>query len=709
MSTGRTANRSETGVDLTDPSLFINRELSWLRFNLRVLEEAEDSDNPLLEQVKFLSIFANNLDEFFMVRVSGLRRQEAAGVQETSADGMTPGEQLREIRQLLLQYLTRQCECWNNHIFPALDRIGIHLLEYEQLSGRTQEQLRGYFERQIFPVLTPLAFDPAHPFPHISNLSLNLAVVVRDPKKGERFARLKVPDIFPRFLPVPEEGREGAGDQGNYSRSKSTDFVRLEELLAHNLDLLFPGLEIIASYPFRITRDADIEIEEDEASDLLSSIEEGIEMREFGHAVRLEVDRTMPDEIKNTLINNLNISPYLVYTVDSILGMADLMSLYKVDRPDLKYPMFIPGLPPTLAPRENIFNAIKRGDILLYHPYDSFGPVVEFLHQAAQDPDVLAIKQTLYRVGPNSPVVKALMAARQEGKQVAVVVELKARFDEENNIAWARAMENEGVHVIYGVIGLKVHAKLLLVVRREGDRLVRYCHLSSGNYNPITARIYTDLGLFTCDPDIGADMSELFNALTGYSREAKYRRLLVAPGQLFKELMARIEREIERHDRHGDGYIAIKLNALVDRKMISALYQASQAGVKVDLQVRGICDLRPGVPGVSDNITVTSIVGRFLEHSRIYYFKNGGEDELLLGSADLMPRNLYRRVEVLFPVLDPAIKKTILDNILAVHLRDNVKSRLLLPDGTYRRIEAADSEETLSSQDWMLEHWGAGE
>ncbi|NIP14393.1 MAG: polyphosphate kinase 1, partial [Pseudomonadales bacterium] len=450
----------------------------------------------------------------------------------------------------------------------------------------------------------------------------------------------------------------------------ANNFVWLEEVVAANLDLLFPGLEVVAAYPFRVTRDADPEIEEDEASDLLLAIEESVRMRHFGSAVRLEVETAMPERIRDILVNNLGLAPYQVYTKDAPIGMADLMELTDINRPDLRDPFFQPAVPAPLTTEESIFSVIRRHNILLYHPYDSFSPAVDFLREAAQDPDVLAIKQTLYRVGPNSPIVAALMKARENGKQVAVLVELKARFDEANNIVWARALEQAGVHVVYGLVGLKTHCKLLMVVRREGDGITHYVHMSTGNYNDVTARLYTDIGFFTSDPDIGADVSDLFNALTGYSRKDGYRKLLVAPGEMRQQILDRIEREIERHRKHGDGYLAFKMNHLVDKACIKALYQASQAGVKVDLQVRGICCLRPGVPGVSESISVTSIVGRFLEHPRIYYFRNGGEEEMLLGSADLMPRNLDRRVEQLFPMEDPDLRESLYEHILRVHLKD---------------------------------------
>jgi polyphosphate kinase len=697
---------SETTTDLDNLSLYINRELSWLQFNWRVLEEALDERHPLLERVKFLSIFASNLDEFFMIRVSGLRRQLAAGILETPPDGMTPAEQLMAIRQELMPLLARHSECWHKDLLPKLRAAGINILSYDDLKRKQRKLLRRYFEREIFPVLTPLAFDPGHPFPHISNLSINLAVVIDDPQHGERFARLKVPGVFPRLLRIPSEEKAESYESLGLVEEMPTNFVWLEEVVAANLNLLFPGLEIQAAYPFRVTRDADPEIEEDEAADLLAAIEEGVRMRHFGSAVRLEIETAMPGRIRDILVSNLGLAPYQVYTRDAPIGMADLLELTEINLPDLKDPPFLPAMPPTLTAEENIFSAIKQRDILLYHPYDSFTPVVDFLRAAARDPDVLAIKQTLYRVGPNSPVVAALMEAREHEKQVAVLVELKARFDEENNIVWARALEQAGVHVVYGLVGLKTHCKLLMVVRREGDGITRYVHMGTGNYNDVTARLYSDIGFFTSDSDIGADVSDLFNALTGYSLKQTYRKLLVAPGMMRKQILDRIEREIEKHRQNRDGYLAFKMNALVDKKCIQALYRASQAGVKVDLQVRGICCLRPGVPGVSDNVTVTSIVGRFLEHPRIFYFHNGGDEEILLGSADLMPRNLNRRVEQLFPVEDPDLRESLHQHILCTHLKDNIQARRLLTDGSYERVQPEEGEPELNSQLWMIEHRG---
>ncbi len=693
-------------IDLDDPALYLNRELTWLQFNARVLEEALDASHPLLERVKFHSIFCSNLDEFFMIRVSGLREQLAGGAYEAPPDRMSPGEQLAAIRRVLEPMLARQVQTWTHELLPHLRVHGIHVLHYRELKGKQRQLLRGYFAKEIFPALTPLAFDPGHPFPHISNLSLNLAVVIADPVKGERFARLKAPlDVFRRLIRIPSEDRADAVQDLGLTDVRANNFVWIEEVMAANLDLLFPGLEIKAAYPFRVTRDADIEIEEDEASDLLDAIETGVGRRFFGKAVRLEVDAAMPERFRDILVENMELQPYQVYTIDGPLGMADLMDLMRIDRPDLKDQPFAPSTPQALTTGEDIFSVIRRRNLLLYHPYDSFSPVVDLLRAAARDPNVLAIKQTLYRVGKNAPVVQALKEARENGKQVAVLVELKARFDEENNIVWARSLERAGVHVVYGLVGLKTHSKILMVVRREPQGIVRYIHMSSGNYNAVSARIYTDIGYFTTDADIGADVSDLFNALTGYSAKQDYRKLLVAPGSMRREIIRRIQREIERQRDHGDGYLAFKMNQLVDKDCIRALYEASQTGVKIDLQVRGICCLRPGVPGVSETITVTSIVGRLLEHARIYYFRNGGEDEYFIGSADLMPRNLDRRVEQLFPVDDPQLKES-LRQILDIQLRDNVKSRRMHADGSYERIRPQPGDDIVDSQQWLIEHRG---
>jgi len=698
---------TEPPADLENPSLFLNRELSWLQFNLRVLEEAEDVRHPLLERVKFLAIFATNLDEFFMIRVSGLRRQVAGGAGETPPDAMTPSEQMLAICRELTSLLERHRTCWQQDLLPKLREAGICVLSYEELAQAERDGLRQYFLREVFPTLTPLAIDPTHPFPHISNLSFNLAVVVKDPERGDCFARVKLPGSFRRLVPVPDQEGSTPQEKDLGGIGKVQRFAWLEELVADNLDLLFPGLEIVASYPFRVTRDADVTIEADEASDLIMAVEEQLDLSEFNSVVRLELDATTPNRIVDLLIRNLQIPSYLVYTEHDPIGMAGLMELSALERPDLKDPPFQPALPAPLSKPGGVLEAIRQDDLLLYHPYDSFTPVVEFVREAAQDPNVLAIKQALYRVNPKSPIIDALMEARVNGKQVAVLVELKARFDEENNIEWARKLEDEGVHVVYGVRGLKTHAKVCLVVRREPEGIRRYVHLGTGNYNVLSSRIYTDLSYFTCDSTIGSDVSDLFNALTGYSRKDGYAKLLVAPTTLRRHLLDRIDREIHCHRKNGDGHLAFKMNALVDKAIIQALYRASQAGVKIELQVRGICCLRPGIPGISERITVTSVVGRFLEHARIYYFHNGGQEEVLLGSADLMPRNLDRRVEILFPVLHSRWREIIVQDILAVGLRDNVQARRLRSDGTYERLTALDGGASINSQDWFLNRWKA--
>lgn len=687
------------------PNYFLNRELSWLQFNLRVLEEAEDKRHPLLERVKFLAIFATNLDEFFMIRVSGLHRQVAGGFVGTTPDGMTPSEQIGAINRELIAHYERYDLCWKQDVLIGLRRAGIRVLHYVELARREGEALHQYFKREIFPTLTPLAFDPTHPFPHISSLSFNLAVMVKDPERGDCFARVKVPDVFPRLVPIPTDEnvalqQVGLGGAGTVQR-----YVWLEEVIAYNLDNLFPGLDVVASYPFRVTRDADVAIEEDEASDLIEAVEEQLDQRHFTSVVRLELDAATPGHIREILTRNLQLPPYLVYAGNGPIGMAGIRELYSLDRPDLKDPPFFQVVPSCLNKSSSLLAAIRQQDVLLYHPYDSFMPVVEFLREAANDPDVLAIKQTLYRVNPKSPIVDALMAARINGKQVAVLVELKARFDEENNIEWARKLEDEGVHVVYGVQGLKTHAKVCLIVRREPEGIRRYVHLGTGNYNVVTSRIYTDLSYFTCDPSISRDVSHLFNSLTGYSRKISYSKLLVAPTTLRQQLLDRIERETCRHREHEDGYIAFKMNSLVDTRCIHALYRAAKAEVRIDLQVRGMCCLRPGVPGISETITVTSVVGRFLEHARIYYFRHGGQNEVLIGSADLMPRNLDHRVEVIVPVEDPRWREVIVNDILGVGLRDNVQARRLLADGTYERLQPADGEAAVNSQEWFLHHW----
>lgn len=686
-----------------NPALFVNREISWVNFNGHVLEEARDTRNPLLERVRFLSIYANNLDEFFMIRVSGLLRQVDRGVLELPPDGMTPSGQLAAIAASIARQNAEAASYWQSNIVPELEQCGVVVRNYQSLSNLEQERMRALFKRDIFPALTPLALDRSHPFPFISNLSLNLAIVVREPGgHEEHFARLKVPTgLFPRLISIPGKIGDASGESAG-----ALQLVFLEDLVAGNLDLLFPGMEVVASHPFRITRDADIEIEDDEASDLLTVIEEQVGMRRTGAPVRIEVGREISEEFVAVIARNLGISVDRFSRESPPIGMADLAELCGLKRPDLLYAPFTPVISQAFEGDQGIFAAVRERDRFLFHPYDSFVPLISFLNAAAKDPAVIAIKMTLYRVGKNSPVVDALMEAREYGKAVSTLIELKARFDEENNIGWARALEREGVHVVYGLLGLKVHAKLCMVVRREKEGIVRYIHLGTGNYNHVTSRVYTDMGLLTTDPVIGEDVADLFNALTGHARICKYRKLLVAPHTIRKEVLAKIAREIACHRRSGGGHLIFKCNALVDRECIVALYRASQEGVRVDLQVRGICCLRPGVTGVSDNITVTTIVGRFLEHARVYYFRNGGDEEVYLGSADLMPRNLDRRVEVLFSVEDPDIRKGLIEEIIPVHLHDTVNARRMKPDGSYERVVPVKGEEELDAQQWCLDHRG---
>lgn len=687
-------------VDLADPSLYINRELSWLRFNERVLEEALDSRHPLLERLKFLSIFSSNLDEFFMIRMSGLYWQLQTESVEAPPDGLSPKDQLTAIQRTLAPLLARHMSCWESDLLPKLHDAGIRVLPYPDVPSDEAKRLREYFTTAILPALTPLAFDAAHPFPHISNLCMNLAIVLDHGDHREQFARLKVPPLFPRLLSVPQGSSPNPETGGS-----PCAFVWIEEVVAANLDLLFPGCTVTSAHPFRVTRDADPDIEEDEAADLLSAIQESLRQRHFGSAVRLEVGAKMPERLSQMLAQNLRLSRDQIDAVPGPLGMANLIELTKLDRPDLKDPPIPHKVVPILT-QKDWFTAMRERDLLLYHPYDSFMPVVDLLHAAAEDPDVVAIKQTLYRVGPESPVVRELRQARENGKEVAALVELKARFDEENNIQWARELEGAGVHVAYGLVGLKTHAKMCLIVRREGDRLVRYVHLSTGNYNPTTARVYTDLALLTSNPAIASDVAMLFNALTGYGTANPYRCLMVSPGGVRRGMLDRIDRVAAQHVQGKQGYIALKLNALTDPACIQALYRASQAGVPIDLQVRGVCSLRPGVPGVSERISVTSLVGRFLEHSRIFYFRSGHEEEIWLGSADLMPRNLDGRIEVVFPIEAPHLRRAIRDVILFPHLRDTVHLRRMNENGLYECVLPQPGESRLDSQQLMLDRAG---
>ncbi len=690
-----TEQASQSIVNLNDPGLYIDRELSLIEFFCRVLEEARDESNPLLERVKFLSIVSSNLAEFFMVRVAGLKQQIDAGIVEPALSGLTPAEQLVAVHKSAVQLLKQARVCLRD-LLPRLEQSGVRIMDYADLTEEQRSVVNQYFEEIVSPVLTPLAHDPGRPFPHISNMSLNLAVSIRDQEGEEHFARVKVPNTLPRLVPVKTHHDD---EESDTSMHVTHCLVWLEQVIAANLKSLFPGMHIIRAHPFRITRDAEVVIQELEAEDLLETVERGVRQRRFGSVVRVTIDQAMPADIRDILIENLGMDANDIYTVEPPLGMSDLMQLYGVDRRDLKYPSFTPATPAVLDENDDdIFAAIRRQDILLHHPYDTFTPVVEFLKKAARDPNVLAIKQTLYRVGRNSPVVEALLDAAVRGKQVAVLVELKARFDEESNIEWSRALEREGVHVVYGLLGLKTHSKIALVVRHEGERIRRYVHLATGNYNPVTAQLYTDLGLFTCDDEIGADASDVFNFLTGYSAKHDYRKFLVAPINLRSGFESLIRREIEHQQKGEPGHLIFKVNSLVDKQMIRLLYKASQAGVKVDLLVRGMCCLRPGLPGISDTIRVTSVVGRFLEHSRIFYFRNGGNEQIYLGSADLMMRNLDRRVEILFPVQDVRLIRQLRDEVLATYLADNVKARHMSSGGIYQRADCTPEGAPLDAQ-----------
>jgi polyphosphate kinase len=664
---------------LDDPSLYFSRELSWLEFNDRVLEEAFDTRTPLFERLKFVAIFGSNLDEFFMIRVAALKQQIEAQIFRRSDDGRSPGEHVAAISERLRVSLLRQMRLLNDKILPELNGQGIIVKTIDELDEETQYALERVFDDRIFPVLTPLAVDSGHPFPYISNLSLSLAVELEEVTRDGvelHFARVKIPPTLPRFVPVESAP---AGERW---------FVLLEDLIAHHLDALFPGMEVRASYLFRVTRDADLDLQEDEADDLLRAIESELQRRRFGEPVRLEIERGMPEYIRDLLLEALALSEVDCYEVEGLMALHDLWGIVNLpDYEKLRDAPFTPAIPKRLVGVTDPFAAIREGDIVLHHPYDSFDPVVQFVQAAAQDDRVLAIKMTLYRTsGKNSPIVRALVEAAENEKQVAVIIELKARFDEENNIEWARRLERAGVHVVYGFANLKTHAKVTLVVRQEDDGIRRYMHYGTGNYNEKTARLYTDLSLFTSRRELGADATQLFNALTGFSKVTDYEELLVAPVNLRRELIALIERETE-HARAGRACgIRAKVNAITDPAVVRGLYRASQAGVPIDLLVRGMCVLRPGVSGVSERIRVRSIVSRFLEHSRIAVFENGGDREIFISSADWMARNLDRRVELMVPVLDRRAAETIDAAILAVLLADNLQSRTLEPDGSYRRL-----------------------
>lgn len=676
--------------------MFLNRELSLLKFHARVLEEAFDERNPLLERLKFLSIFNSNLDEFFMIRVSGLKQEIEEEVDVLSADNQTPEQQLARIREQVLILTEQQSKCWLEDLQPRLAKDGLEVANYDSLTVHEKEILNNYFSEHVFPILTPLAVDPSHPFPYISPLSVNLCLIVEPPEDPPyfgalkfdepKFVRIKVPSVLPRLIPVNES---------------STKFVLLEGIIEANIQSLFPGMLPGPCYRFRVTRDADIEIREEEAHDLLSQIQEELRQRRFGTPVRLEVSPNMPDEMIDYLVESLKLVKEDVYQVDGPLHNQDLMLLFDQDRGDLKDVPFEPVTPEWFSEHSNIFEAISERDRLLHHPYDSYDCVTEFINQAVDDDDVVAIKICLYRTGPDSPIPPALIRASEKGKQVTALIELKARFDEEHNIEWARKLDHAGVHVVYGILGLKTHGKLTLVMRREGEKLKKYVHIASGNYNPTTSCTYTDLGLFTVDETIGKDATELFNFLTGFSAQTDYKTLMVAPVDLREKLNALFDREIE-HKRAGrPAGIVAKFNRLADQQVIEKLYEVSRAGVKIDLIIRGICMLRPEVPGLSENIRVRSVVGRFLEHSRVLYFANGGNEELYIGSADWMSRNLKHRIEVMTPVSDPEEKKFLKDVLLAAYWRDNTKARSLDAEGNYNLIPSNPGQ-AFNSQEFFI-------
>lgn len=683
------AGEADGEPDLYDSKYYINRELSWLEFNRRCLEEAKDDTNPLLERVKFLAICYGNMDEFYMIRVPGIiSKTPIPGPDYLTVNYNSLMEQVsKTVQGLVYEY----SDCWRE-LKDELSGYGIRISKVEDLSPDQQAWVAGYYKQRVHPLLTPLALDVSHPFPFISNNSLNIAVRMYDKSRDQLFARVKVPvGVLPRFVRVPS--------------SKGEQYVLLEDIMENHISSLFPGLDVVGAYMFRVTRNADVKVTIDEACDFMTAVEESLEDRDVGFPVRMAVERSMPPDMVKLFARNLNLTDLQVHRTDAI-SLGDLWELVGLDHPKLKDRPFEPYTPPELAEGMDIYEAIKDRDWILFHPYESFQTIVRFVAVSAEDPNVQSIKICLYRIGKDPSLVKALMRAKENGKTVSVLMELRAKFDESNNIQWARQMETIGIHVVYGPVNLKVHSKLLQVVRLEGDRLVRYTHMSSGNYNTSTAKQYGDISFLTANPEIGEDVGELFNALTGYFGPRMYTHLLVAPLTLKSSLIDKIEREIEVCRRTGSGYIAMKANGLIDSDIIATLYKASRAGVRVDLNIRGLCCLRPGIPGVSENIRVTSIVDRFLEHSRIYYFENGGHPEMYMGSSDMMPRNLLARVEVLFPVLDRGMMDRIRDDILRIHLNDNVKARELLPDGTYRLVGRAEGEKKLRSQKWFLDHRG---
>ncbi|MCD5425904.1 MAG: polyphosphate kinase 1, partial [Methanosarcinaceae archaeon] len=683
---------------LDNPKLFLNRELSWIKFNYRIFSEAQNQSNPILERIKFFAICGSNLDEFFMVRVAGLYHQIEQGINTKSLDGKMPSEQMKIIQKDVEWLLKEYSNLWSEKLMPNLKSNGIHICSYDELNNSQRKFVKKYFKNNIHPALTPMAFDRSHSFPFISNLSLNLLVTLKNSNKKEAFARIKIPtDTFPRFIEI----------QSNDLQKNENDkcFILLENLISKHLGTLFSGMEIIDSYLFRISRNADFDIVPEDGEGIISAVEDYIEERRIGPPVRLEVDDRMPDRIRSMLQEKLNLSSEYVYTQKHPIRLVDLWELIEIERPDLKDSTFTPTMPDAFKNDENLFSKIEKNDIMFYHPYDSFTPIVRMLQKAATDPYVIAIKITLYRIEHESPVIDALILAQKNGKQVTALVELKARFDEKNNITFAKTLEENGVFVTYGHEKLKVHAKICLIVRKKGDKLIRFVHLNSGSYNTFTSKIYGDIGYLTCDPEMGDDAIAFFNALTGYAKELHYKRLIPSPLHIKNDILNRIENEIENQIAYGNGYIGFKLNGLLDKEIIKALYRASISGVKIDLNVRGLCSLIPGIKNISENIRVFSIVGRFLEHARIYYFYNNGAKDVLIGSADLMPRNLIRRVEVIFLVKDLNIKSQLI-NILNIHFKDTEKNWELSNDCVYRQIKPKGEEFSFNSQNWFIEHRG---
>ena len=712
----KTAENIFDDLSLSDRQWYLSRELSWLEFNRRVLHEALDERTPLLERLKFLAIFSSNLDEYFMVRVAVTKQQIEADVRKRTPDGRTPTEQLRDISERLRPMITQMHSFFQKKLRPKMLDKGICLLDYADLTPEQSAYLDKYFDEQVFPVLTPLAVDSGHPFPYISNLSLNLAVEVQDQASADpHFARVKVPKVLPRFIQLPES-LSATGISENAEQNDPADVrtcrwlgVPMEQVIAHNIAALFPGMQVNSCYTFRITRNADLSVEEDEADDLMLAIEHELRKRRLGGSVvRMELEAGMSPTMRATLMNELIIQEEDVYEIEGPIGLSDLMSFMSLPLAKLKDPRWTPVTPGSWkavphAEGESVFSLIRRRDRLVHHPYHAFsGTVQEFITQAASDANVLAIKMTLYRTSGDSPIVNALIKAAENGKQVVALVELKARFDEENNINWARTLERSGVHVVYGLTNLKTHTKVALVVRREKDMIRRYVHIGTGNYNPKTAKLYTDLGLLSCRPELGTDLTDLFNYLTGYSRQQAYQKLLIAPVSLRSQMTEFIRKEAKLAKDGKQGRIIVKMNALVDAPIIRELYKASQAGVEIDLIIRGICCLRPGIQGVSENIRVISIIGRFLEHSRVFYFHNGGSDRYYIGSADWMPRNLDRRVEALVPIEDPAIRQE-LDSLLDICLKDNRQAWEMQPDGTYIERFPQEGEPTRSTQKILME------